>query len=201
MMITAFITVQSMSAQTCTITSGGNKTSCCGGYSVNVSVTASTSCTGLSYVWMPSASVSNPNIANPMVFPTSTTVYTICAIGYSAPTCSNVCCSACTTLTVTVNGSCCRLMNPGEPGKHSLEGISAYPNPTRNIITIETTQPLLSGELIMTDIMGNVIWTKTLEKGKQSLDVDVSTLAKGIYLIKGVSEKDGEIYSNKIVLE
>lgn len=44
----------------------------CNGYSANVSASG-----GTSYTWSPSAQVSNTSIANPIVTPTSTTIYTV----------------------------------------------------------------------------------------------------------------------------
>ena len=49
-----------------------NGATICEGFTTNVSASG-----GTSYTWSPSSHVSNPNIANPVVNPTTTTVYTV----------------------------------------------------------------------------------------------------------------------------
>jgi hypothetical protein len=56
----------------------------------------------ISYVWSPAVSLSDPNIANPIAGPTSTTTYTV--VGTATGGCSNI-----DSVTITV------LVNPGLP--------------------------------------------------------------------------------------
>lgn len=62
------------------INAGSNR-NICAGDSVQLTATG-----GVSYVWSPAATVSDPNIPNPFVFPSSPTIYTV--IGTDANGCS-----------------------------------------------------------------------------------------------------------------
>ena len=73
-----------------TITAGGASTYCVGGS------TQLTSSGGLTYVWTPNTSLSNPNISNPISTATITTTYTV--TGTSSNGCTNT-----NTVVVTVN--------------------------------------------------------------------------------------------------
>ncbi|MFN5793752.1 MAG: GEVED domain-containing protein [Bacteroidota bacterium] len=68
----------------------GQDATICAGSSTNLSATG-----GTTYSWSPSSGLSNPNIANPIANPTSTTTYTV--------TVSNGACSATDQVIVTVN--------------------------------------------------------------------------------------------------
>jgi PKD repeat protein len=78
------VTVNSVSAF------AGASSSICSGGSTQLSATG-----GTSYLWSPSVGLSNPNIANPIASPTSTTTYSV--------TVTNNGCSANASQTVTVN--------------------------------------------------------------------------------------------------
>jgi len=78
------------------IDAGPNDTAC---LSTNATLLATG---GVSYVWSPAGSLSDPNIANPIAGPTSTTTYTV--VGTATGGCTNV-----DSVTVTVVG------NPGLP--------------------------------------------------------------------------------------
>ncbi len=68
-----------------------------------LSINASLLATGaISYVWSPAVSLSDPNIANPIAGPSSTTTYTV--VGTATGGCSNI-----DSVTITV------LVNPGLP--------------------------------------------------------------------------------------
>ncbi len=78
-----------------TATAAANQTICAGGTGVNLTGSASGG-SGYTYSWTPTAGLSNPNIANPIATPATTTTYTLVA------TSSNGCAASATT-TVTVN--------------------------------------------------------------------------------------------------
>ncbi len=56
----------------------------CSGESTQLSATG-----GLNYVWSPATGLSDPNIANPIASPTTTTVYTVTSFGGDMNTCSD----------------------------------------------------------------------------------------------------------------
>lgn len=189
----------------CIVNAGSNKSICCPGGTVTLggTPTGTSSCSGISYVWTPSTGLSNPNVANPVASPSSTTVYTVCMVGYSAPTCTSVCCVACKTVTVSVNSSCCRI-NPNttpDGGKNNT-GFHVFPIPTNHDINIGIDQALPHGNLTITDVMGKEVLTKSVDSDKpQTITLNVSELPKGIYLVKVKGEKAEELYSSKFVLE
>ena len=77
-----------------TFTATGNAT-ICGGNNTPLSASGASS-----YTWMPAASLSNPNAANPTASPTTTTIYTVTST--NANGCVN---STAITVTITVNPS------------------------------------------------------------------------------------------------
>jgi hypothetical protein len=69
--------------------------------------------------------------------------------------------------------------------------LKAYPNPAQNNITVET--PFEKAELTIVDIQGKVYHTQNATFYQ---NVDISSLSKGLYIIKATSEK-GEILYQK----
>lgn len=101
------------------ITVAGNRSVCQG---LGTALTASGAAT---YVWSPATGISNPNIANPVIAPASTTTYTV--TGTSATGCVGT-----TTVTVTVNPLPNVTAGPGQetclgsPVNLSASGASTY---------------------------------------------------------------------------
>jgi hypothetical protein len=98
---------------TVTLTVHADTTICSG-----ASFSANTVSNGTTFTWSPTAGVSNPNIANPTLSPTTTTTYTVTA---RTGTCTNV-----RTFTVTVNPPVAVNAGPGatifEGGSVQLQG-------------------------------------------------------------------------------
>ena len=67
------------------------------------------------------------------------------------------------------------------------EDISAYPNPAINSLTIKTLQ---KSTIEISNIQGKL--TKSIATTGNKTNIDVSTLAKGMYFIKVISEKGVE---------
>ncbi|MBS1636154.1 MAG: T9SS type A sorting domain-containing protein [Bacteroidetes bacterium] len=187
----------------CIANAGTNKSICCPGGTVTLgaSPTGTSSCSGMSYIWSPATGLSNVNAANPVASPSVTTVYTVCIVGYAAPSCTSICCTACKTVTVTVNSSCCRINPNASGGGKQNTGFHIYPNPASHDITLEVEQALPKGEFRMTDVTGKDVLIRDISnENPQTLKVDVSQLPRGVYLIK-VRGADNELYSGKVVLE
>ncbi len=86
-------TCSSIASVTVTVTNlninAGNDVTICSGASTQLNATG-----GVTYSWSPTIGLTNPNIANPMAFPSTTTVYTVTANSNG--------CSATDEITVTV---------------------------------------------------------------------------------------------------
>ena len=56
---------------------------------------------------------------------------------------------------------------------------SIYPNPSKDMLTINSNTQI--GEIIISDVLGNTVYTKNVKNNEQT--VDVSTLTSGVYFI------------------
>lgn len=74
-----------------------------------------------------------------------------------------------------------------------------YPNPTTGVIVLETRELTDDAILLITDVAGKVVRTKTIPKGALPITtIDLSGIAKGIYIVQ-VSMKE-VTYRTKIVV-
>lgn len=75
--------------------------------------------------------------------------------------------------------------------KHN--GINIYPNPTNGIFTIE--QVVVSKEMKLTiyNSIGEQVFTRTIQDFEKQIDVDISNLQKGIYIL-AFERKDNLIF-------
>lgn len=200
-----FILYVGMTAKAqCYVNAGQDQSICCAGGSVYLAAIPSItncSCTNDSVNWSPSYGLSSPNTLTTMASPTVTTVYTVCVTAYNSRFCSNVCCTACDTITVYVNNSCCRKANLFIETKDVvIDGINVYPNPAKSDITIEFTKKIGNPEVILYNINGQKVWNRSGLENIDKLNADVGMLPKGVYFLKVYSEKE-EVYSKKIILE
>jgi hypothetical protein len=75
-----------------------------------------------------------------------------------------------------------------------------YPNPVRNLLTIEvlSKKSNQSGIVYLYDMHGRQVLTKVLESTQT--DIDVSKLPPAIYLVRIIKE-DGNTFANKIIIQ
>lgn len=128
-----------------------------------VGQTATLTATGaLTYTWSTSA-----NTAAIVESPTLTTTYTVS--GTDANGCTN-------TDTITQYVSPCT----GIVGLNSTEEIiNVYPNPSNGMFTLMLTR---ESKLIVTDVMGKLIYKANLTEGKHNLDLTEN--ANGVYFVR-----------------
>lgn len=62
--------------------------------------------------------------------------------------------------------------------------LSISPNPASEYLHVEAFCPSGQGELTLTDRLGNVLIRKTLSSAQSVQDLDIRTLAPGIYIIR-----------------
>lgn len=87
----------------------------------------------------------------------------------------------------------CTSCAPLSTEDHSAFEFAMYPNPVKNVLNINTQEPLQKIEV--TDLLGRTV----LSKGNVSKSIDVSSLIKGVYILKLTSEKG--ISTKKIIKE
>jgi hypothetical protein len=73
--------------------------------------------------------------------------------------------------------------------------ISVFPNPTKDVLTIQNTSNNTIDKVIVTDISGKII----LQQNQNTNQVDVQNLAKGMYILQAFSGK--EKFTSKFVKE
>ena len=67
-------------------------------------------------------------------------------------------------------------------------GVNIYPNPAHTVVNVDV--PSLSGESEVTvvDMMGKTIGRYTIADGNNSISIDVSSFAEGVYTVRIVSD-------------
>jgi hypothetical protein len=75
-----------------------------------------------------------------------------------------------------------------------------YPNPVRNMLTIEVLSKKSnhSGIAYLYDMHGRQVLSKILQN--THTDIDVSSILPGIYLVRIIKE-DGETFTDKIIIQ
>ena len=131
-------------------------------------LTASTTAT--SYTWNTGATTMSISVS-----PSVTTTYSVIATNTTG-------CVANSTVTIVVN-TCTGVkeLNPNS--------ISVYPNPTNGFFTIELNE---IAQIIITNSLGDVLINKTLDAGKQNLDLQ--NKINGIYFIRLIQNNKQEVF-------
>jgi hypothetical protein len=78
----------------------------------------------------------------------------------------------------------------GEPELTNGLRLNVYPNPAKSMIRIKFAVPLPEGSIIyIFDLMGRKVMEKSFNRGnvKSEITVDVSSLQKGLYIVKLIS--------------
>lgn len=92
--------------------------------------------------------------------------------------------------------------NPADKGAATTttltDAVAVYPNPSNGTFTI-FTQTLDQGRIEVANASGNVIQALNLVKGVYSYDVDLSTQAKGVYVVRILAGE--KVITKKVVLE
>lgn len=132
------------------------------------------------YTWMPG----NLTGSSPLLSPSSNTTYTITG---ETNGCTNT-----KTVSVTVNPCTSLATRDGEIS------MSVFPNPTKGNITIQTSA-LFNGEISIVNALGQIIITKKVDS-KNTIDVDLSEQANGIYILK-LRTQNGAEKTMKLIKE
>jgi len=83
---------------------------------------------------------------------------------------------------------------------NSNSNIVVYPNPTNKEVNVQINQSLQNGEIDVMDMNGRIVSQQMNVKGNTKVNIDLSTIAKGIYILK-VKDGSTEVSSQKVVLQ
>ncbi|HNW90424.1 MAG TPA: CARDB domain-containing protein [Bacteroidales bacterium] len=131
------------------------------------------------YNWIPSASLNNSTIPNPLAMPDTTTTYTVFVT--NAEGCENY-----DTVVITVGPA-------GISDVNANSNISVYPNPTYEILYI-SVEGIKNGpiEICLTDILGQQIKKELLGISNSKIEIkikmNIKELASGIYFLSVYSD-------------
>jgi len=98
-------------------------------------------------------------------------------------------------VTVTDDAGCTVVFSTTIDGPASLQApnelyFNLFPNPARNQLNIETTRPIKTSEIQISNAMGQKCDVVIQEVGENQYSVDLNKLNKGYYLIQYVTEGD-----------
>ncbi len=123
---------------------------------------------GTTYLWVPSTSLNNPNIYNPVADPLKTTTYTV--IVTDANNCSSI-----DSVKIVVKPT-------GINGYTSTIHFNVFPNPTSDKLNFVSSESLKSpATLKIMDSDSRLIYQQIIEQKTGACTIDISSFSKGIY--------------------
>ncbi len=72
-----------------------------------------------------------------------------------------------------------------------------YPNPAKNIVSIQIDKLITDGQIIVTDLYGKILKSQPLSIGKNN--IDVSSFSKGLYFVNFITNQNRQ--TQKLVIE
>jgi hypothetical protein len=213
----AQVNAQNSCNKVCAVSAGSNKTICCPPGSVTIGGSpcityggGGTACT-YTYSWVPTTGLSSATVCNPTASPTVTTTYTLyvnfsglCCCDGGTGSCPSQTCTAIqrsSTVKVTVNNTCCRLISPDQENEKVNSEINLFPNPTEGKFSLQFNQLVAGTCIVIYDANGKqAMFEANLDVNKKQFDYDLTQMAKGIYYVK-VIEGESTLYLKKIVLQ
>ncbi len=82
--------------------------------------------------------------------------------------------------------------------KSSQSPVILFPNPAKNIVSLEWRANSVRATIQVFDLNGNVIKTVNWE-GEPSISIDISSWSAGIYVVQ-TQTSDGDIFANKLLI-
>lgn len=147
--------------------------------------------TGVSFHWLPTAGLSNPNIAQPKASPITTTTYTLTVVNDSIHNCN--CADSVTKDSVVI--SVCSGINDL---KNRNGGISIYPNPSKGSFILSMNSISDKPEIEIYNVLGEVIYKSQIVSNKTEI---ILTQPKGIYFFRVLNKNRGLLGNGKLVIE
>jgi len=141
---------------------------------------------GTTYNWSPATGLSSTTSA------TVTGTYTASAGNFVyTVTGSTNGCNGVTTVTVTVLP--CTGIN-----EVSNNIASMYPNPSHGLVTIDFAKASDGTKVMITDVIGNVVFSSAVNNGTSKMNIDLTSMPKGMYLVT-VSNATGKAVQKMII--
>ncbi len=78
-----------------------------------------------------------------------------------------------------------------------LQGVSLFPSPAKDLVTLESTQFPIQGVSIY-DLSGRLVFSSTIDSIKGKLDIEISHLPRGLFFLQ--AQIQGNLYIQKIHL-
>lgn len=100
-------------------------------------------------------------------------------------------------LQMTVQGTC----PTGIPQIANKGGFTIYPNPSNGKFTIESTSDDSKSLVEVYDMLGEKIYTQTLNPNKDNTQLDLGSKASGIYLYRVLGENGEQISEGKFIIQ
>jgi hypothetical protein len=76
--------------------------------------------------------------------------------------------------------------------------VSIYPNPSKGLFTVASKGNASIAAIQAIDVMGKTVYTKTTQSN--SLEVDLTQMNKGLYMVI-IKDENGNEFSSKVVVE
>ena len=169
---TVLVTVNSPNAD------AGPDVTICSGNSTTLNASG-----GISYSWSPTTGLSDPDIADPEAYPTTTTAYVVDVSDAQG-------CVATATVTVTVE------ICAGISSISRSKEILVFPNPANEVLNIQTNNIELK-ELTfwIMNMKGQVVCNNKIGRisGNYNQQIDISSFPEGIYYIKIIMDEESSI--------
>jgi hypothetical protein len=89
-----------------------------------------------------------------------------------------------------------------DPGVEEKVGITIFPSPVSDVLRIDVlSESAAKLPVLLTDLTGKVYRSLSFDgkMGKNTIDLDVSDLAKGMFLV--IIEREGKVYIKKLIKE
>ena len=80
-----------------------------------------------------------------------------------------------------------------------MNRIKLYPNPARNVATV-SFRSAFNGSVTVIDVTGKIVVTRNLQSVSGEVDLDVSELSRGLYIVSFENES-GERNATKLILK
>jgi Secretion system C-terminal sorting domain len=149
--------------------------------------------TGLSYMWLPPAGLSNAFIKNPWAKPTVTTTYNL-IVGIPGTNCKKD-----ASMTVTVK-QCTPIPNGQRKAseEEEIDDIKIAPNPTQSSISVQIPDSMNWEKATLINAQGVVLNEQNRMDEAKSVKFDVQLQPSGMYIVRVKTDKG---FVNKKVIK
>ncbi len=173
-----------------TIANAGKADTVCLGDSVLIGKDTITS--GVSFHWLPTAGLSNPNIPQPKASPTSTTTYTLTVINDSIHNCN--CADSVTKDFVTI--SVCTGIN--ELKVNNIR-VNISPNPNNGVFVLSMNSISSKPEIQLYNVLGQNVFQINIISN--ATEINLRGQPPGIYFYRVLTQNGAFIVSGKIIIQ